>query len=89
MSYLCITNTGGVLSGVEVSAPSDCSASSYIAAPSSQFADLPTLMDIFTVPVVDDLQTMWMLGFGTPVICYLTAWAFQSVIGWFEQHSYR
>jgi hypothetical protein len=85
MAYLCLSVTAGVLSGVEVSQPSDCPASSYIAASASSFSDLPTLISIFTVPVAEDLQQMWMTGFALPIICYLTAWAYQSLISWFEK----
>jgi len=45
----------------------------------------PTLMDIFTIPVSGDLQQMWMLGFGLPVIAYLSAWAYGVVINWFKE----
>ncbi len=37
------------------------------------------------IPPVDDLQQIWMTGFALPIICYLTAWGFQTVIAWFEK----
>lgn len=37
------------------------------------------------IPPVEDLQQIWMTGFALPVICYLTAWGFQTVIAWFEK----
>lgn len=86
--YLCIAYSGGLMTATEVNTVAECSASNYIAAPQTQFSDLPTLTDIFSVPVVADLQDMWMLGFATPIICYLTAWAFQSVISWFSHRGY-
>jgi hypothetical protein len=46
----------------------------------------PTLMDIFTIPVAGDLQQMWMLGFGLPVIAYLAAWGYGVVINWFNEN---
>ncbi len=82
--YLCINITGGVLTGSEVSTVAACPITDYIAAPQTQFADLPTLTDIFSIPLVDDLQTLWMLGFSLPLTCYLTAWAFQAIISWFN-----
>lgn len=40
--------------------------------------------ELMQSPTADDLQQIWMTGFALPVICYLTAWGFQTVIGWFE-----
>lgn len=82
--YLCIAYNAGIITATEVNAVSDCAVTSYIAAPQTQFSDLPTLTDIFSVPVAADLQEMWMLGFATPIICYLSAWAYQSLISWFN-----
>lgn len=83
MTYLCLQVDAGLVYS-EVAAIADCPATAYIGVPQSQYSDLPSLTAIFTIPVADDLQQMWMTGFAVPVICYLTAWAFQSVIGWFE-----
>jgi hypothetical protein len=53
------------------------------------FAATPTLQDIFTMPIASDLAQMWFLGFGLPVICYLTAWGYGVVINWFnERHDH-
>lgn len=48
----------------------------------------PTLQDIFSIPLSADLQTMWMAGFGTPVICYLTAWSINVLIDMFNTRNY-
>lgn len=34
----------------------------------------------FATPTTEDIQQAFMVGFGLPLTCYLTAWAFQSVI---------
>lgn len=86
MAYLCLTVTGGVLMYSEVASIADCPATGYIAVPQTQYSDLPSLTAIFSQPIATDLQQMWMTGFAVPVICYLTAWAFQSLIGWFEKN---
>jgi len=49
----------------------------------------PTLTDIFTMPVAEDLQQMWMLGFSLPIIAYLTAWSYGVVINWFNEKYHR
>jgi hypothetical protein len=86
--YLCITETSGVLTGTQVTSLSECP-SGYIAVSSAEYSDLPSLTQIFTIPVTEDLQQMWMIGFALPVICYLTAWAYQSVISWFEKGDFH
>jgi len=53
------------------------------------FANVPTLTDIFTMPVAEDLQQMWMLGFSLPIITYLTAWGYGVVINWFNEKYHR
>lgn len=40
----------------------------------------PTLADIFTMPVAEDLGQMWAVGFSLPIIIYLTAWALGVVV---------
>ncbi|MCL7422875.1 MAG: hypothetical protein M8364_18450 [Methylobacter sp.] len=57
----------------------------YVIMHSTEYSDLPTLTDLFTIPVAADLQQMWMLGFSLPVITYLTAWAYGVVINWFNE----
>jgi hypothetical protein len=44
----------------------------------------PTLQDIFSIPVAPDLLKAWELGFGLPILCYMTAWAFGSLINFFD-----
>lgn len=39
-----------------------------------------TLDQLFNVPIVEDLQTAFMLGFGLPITCYLVSWGYQVVI---------
>ncbi|MBD9357494.1 hypothetical protein [Methylomonas albis] len=86
MSYLCLAvSPSGAVSGVEVAAANSCTSAEYIAVMAQGYTDAPTLTDLFAIPIADDLQQAFMIGFALPVICYLTAWAYQSVIGWFEK----
>jgi len=55
----------------------------------SEFTGLPSIMDIFTIPLTADLQQMWMLGFSTPLIAYLTAWSYGVVINWFNDRKHH
>lgn len=36
------------------------------------------------IPDQATLEQIWMTGFALPVVCYLTAWGYQTVIAWFE-----
>lgn len=36
------------------------------------------------IPTTAQLEEMWITGFVLPVICYLTAWGYQTVIAWFD-----
>lgn len=97
-SYLCfsqsvgssqiVTATSGgdsVLLGSVVNTISDCTTGFVVEiATTTQ----PTLQDIFAIPLSADLQTMWMSGFGTPVICYLTAWGINALIDMFNTRNY-
>ena len=53
---------------------------SFVMMDATGFNNLPTLTDIFSMPVAQDLSTMWMTGFALPVIIYLSSWALQTVI---------
>lgn len=53
------------------------------------FAAQPTLQDVFNTPLTGDLQQMWMLGFATPLIAYLTAWGYGVVINWFNERNHH
>ena len=52
----------------------------YILQSVAEYTEQPTLIDIFNMPIAEDLQQAFMLGFGLPIIAYLTSWAYQSVI---------
>jgi hypothetical protein len=60
---------------------------SYVLMDASTYTSLPTMADVFAMPLQADLQTLWMTGFALPVICYLTAWAYQSVIDFISKDS--
>ncbi len=57
----------------------------YILQTAQEYQTLPTLTDIFTMPLAEDLAQMWMIGFSLPMITYLTAWGYGVVINWFNE----
>jgi hypothetical protein len=97
-SYLCISQSVGssqvqlftssgdtAFLGSIVNTISDCTTGFVVEiATTSQ----PTLQDIFAIPLEADLQNMWMAGFGTPIICYLTAWSINVLIDMFNTRNY-
>ena len=79
---ICVeVGAGGVL---QQSANSIDECTTYALLSAAEYVDVPTLTDIFTIPMTDDLQTMFELGFGLPMIAYLTAWGYGVVINWFN-----
>jgi hypothetical protein len=56
------------------------SCTGYVVQDASEYGAALTLGQIFTVPVVDDLQMVFSTGFTIPLIIYLVAWGYQSVI---------
>lgn len=82
--YLCISLLGSG-SQTPVNSVAECSAidpAAFVATSVTKLASDtgPTLQDIFSIPASADLQTMWELGFELPVLCYLVAWAYGTVI---------
>lgn len=43
--------------------------------------------DAFRIPVSGDVATVWMLGFGIPMMLYLAAWGYGVVLGMFNHKS--
>ncbi len=83
--FLCIQPvTSTSANFIEVVDPANCN-TGYIAEPLLTFTNSPTLYDLFNVPLVSDLQTMFMTGFGLPIIAYLASWAFGALINWFNE----
>ncbi len=72
-----VTETGQQLQATSQSL-ADCTA--YVLVSAAEHEQLPTLVDIFTVPLADDLQDMFMAGFALPLILYLAALSFSSVV---------
>lgn len=64
-------------------APNDYTALQTLLTQSTS-AQSPTLQDIFAMPIASDLQQMFMLGFGYPIMCYLAAWGFGVLINMFN-----
>lgn len=65
------------------------SCTTYVVMDASTYHSQPTLAEVFAMPVAGDMQSMWMLGFGLPVICYLVSWAYQTVIAMFNDWAER
>ncbi|MBT9097761.1 hypothetical protein KFZ76_08580 [Methylovulum psychrotolerans] len=60
----------------------DCTG--FVLLSADEYTNLPTLVDIFAMPLADDLQQMFEMGFVLPLLAYLTAWAYAVVINWFN-----
>ena len=80
-----VTDTTGTLAAQYLAPTTTAieSCTDYILLTASEFSTLPTLTEVFAMPLAEDSQQMWMAGFSLPVIAYLTAWAFGVVINWF------
>jgi len=61
----------------------DCTG--YVLLTGQEYNDLPTLLDIFAIPLQSDMQQMFVTGFSTPMIAYLTAYSFGLLINWFTR----
>ena len=84
MSFLCIEITSNSKANYStVTDVNDCSG--FIAQTAERYQATPTLYDLFTIPLESDLQAMFMLGFGLPVIAYLASWSFGVLINWFNE----
>jgi hypothetical protein len=84
-NYLCLSLANNTQT--EVNTIAECIAldpAAYIAMNAQTLALQPTLQDIFSMPVASDLQNMWELGFSLPILCYLVAWGYGSVINFIE-----
>ena len=82
-AYLCISGS----TQIAVTTIQQClaiDANAFIAQSAATLATQPTLQDIFSTPLAADLLQAWQLGFGLPMLCYMTAWAYGSLINFFE-----
>lgn len=82
-AYLCVSGA----TQTPVDSIAQCLAidsSAYVMASVQTLATQPTLQDIFAMPLVSDWQTMWLIGFGTPIFCYLLSHLWQVLIGMFN-----
>lgn len=55
-----------------------------VAVPVREHGENVSFFDVFSVPIANDLQELWMVGFSLPLIVYLTCWAYGVVINWFR-----
>lgn len=76
----------GVVTPIDL--PSQCSSTGYIVESALNYSPSPTLQDIFAVPLVGDLQTMWLLGFGLPMTAYFTAFAYGVLLNFLEERNH-
>lgn len=85
---LCVEIQSGAL--MQSATPIDqCTGvSKYVLLHNTEYTSLPTLTDIFTMPLSEDLQQMFELGFILPVLTWITAWGYGVVINWFERDTY-
>jgi hypothetical protein len=93
MSFNCYD-----LAGKKITTASylDCNPSLDITMTASEFAALKnaianagnsnlTVAELFAVPAVPDLQTVFMAGFALPLILYLVAWAYGVVLNFINE----
>ncbi|TAL50641.1 MAG: hypothetical protein EPN89_04590 [Methylovulum sp.] len=84
MTYLCIQiDVNSQLQASEVVTATNCTG--YIAESAQAVIAQPTLQDIFNIPLASDMLQMWELGFGLPILCYLVAWGYGTVINMFSR----
>lgn len=65
---------------VTVTATPVAECTGFVLLDAGEYSEMPTLSSLFAVPLASDLQSMWMAGFSLPLIVYLVAWAYQTVI---------
>lgn len=51
---------------------------------SEEYAATPTLAALFAMPDADTIRTVFIAGFSLPLILWLTAWGFGTVVNWFN-----
>lgn len=83
MALCVVVKSSGVIEQSSTETIDNCT--TYVLYIAQDYQDLPTLTDIFTMPLAADLGQMWMLGFSLPIIAYLTAWGYGVVINWFKE----
>lgn len=82
---ICVEQTGQVLQ-VAIAQVQPCP--QYVLMTGQEFTSLPSLAEVFAMPLATDLQQMWLIGFSLPIILYLASWAFQTVIDFISQDHY-
>jgi hypothetical protein len=54
--------------------------SSWVLISASEYHDLPSLTDVFAMPLASDLGQMWQVAFSLPLVLYMSAWALGVVV---------
>lgn len=91
MSFDCTSLATGL--PITTTVISDCDATKPLLSMTvNEFANLAnasssslTVAELFAVPAVPDLQTVFAQGFALPLILYLVAWAFGSVVNFINE----
>jgi len=61
----------------------------YVLMDSSEYSQVPTLQALFAWPESDQMVAAWMAGFTLPMVCYLAAWGFGTVVNFFKPENER
>lgn len=77
MATCLITDANGYLM---VSATPVEQCSTWVMLSASEYTDLPSLTDIFAMPLASDLGQMWQVAFSLPLVLYMSAWALGVVV---------
>lgn len=67
---------------IEVLPPSDACELQLVSV-----ADVPAYVTLFEIPANESIQTAFIAGFSIPMICYMAAWAFGSVVKFINRKS--
>jgi hypothetical protein len=80
------TNVDGF---VYLSAESLAECSGHVLMDSAEYSQVPTLQALFAWPDSGQLASAWLAGFTIPMICYLVAWGFGTVVNFFNSDNER
>lgn len=82
---LCITVSGNTFTVEGEFDPDTCTG--YTLLDVTEYQEVPSITDLFATPEAVEIVGAWTAGFSLPVILFLVAWGYQSVIGFFNSNS--
>lgn len=89
MSFNCFDLAGNAITTASYL---DCNPSLPLTMTANEFANLAnaqsaslTVAELFAVPSIPDLETVFMYGFKLPLIFYLVSWAFGVVVNFINE----